>query len=477
MSALRLVLLVALLVPGAAFAKKKKELPAPAFYELASPTLATVEYVQEYLAGGQKQQQRAYTDGVVISADGYVLISGKVRFPQRSGGRLAGGSRPELSKFRLFFADGRKLDATVVGFDDDLNLGVLKLTDPPADLKFVEFREGFEAEVGTPLRSMTLYSEEYGRTPVLEGMAVNALLESPQDVWSLAGASSNLLGAPLWDPRGKVVGVVAQVPMSPWAGRQVRPDLSGPVGLSYDRFASWLDETLATARKAEAVQDEEDNSGWFGVMFQHLDPDLAAHLKISEGGGIVLSRVIPGSPAEDAGMKALDVLVQLDGQRIAVDDEADTTTFMSTIRAYEPGQTATFVREAPGGERSELTVTFVAAPKSVLHAERRSNDEFELTVREITLDTLLGQRLSADTPGVVLDGVTRAGWAGLAGMQPGYIVQRINDYEVTDLDSFEGALAKVIEEQPEKVLFFVRFRRDTRFFVAEPDWTELDAQP
>ena len=33
---------------------------------------------------------------------------------------------------------------------------------------------------------------------------------------------------------------------------------------------------------------------------------------------------------------------------------------------------------------------------------------------------------------------------------------------------------KVLTVRPEKVLFFVRFRRDTRFFVAEPDWTELD---
>ena len=45
-------------------------------------------------------------------------------------------------------------------------------------------------------------------------------------------------------------------------------------------------------------------------------------------------------------------------------------------------------------------------------------------------------------------------------------------HDVTDLDSFGAALEKVGEAKPDKVLFFVRFRRDTRFFVAEPDWTE-----
>ena len=103
---------------------------AAAFYKAASPTLATVEFVQEFMASGQRQQTRSWTDGVVVSADGFVLISGRVRFPQRgSSGRLSGGSLPELVSFRLHFADGREHDASVVAFDDDLNLGVLRITD------------------------------------------------------------------------------------------------------------------------------------------------------------------------------------------------------------------------------------------------------------------------------------------------------------------------------------------------------------
>ena len=74
----------------------------------------------------------------------------------------------------------------------------------------------------------------------------------------------------------------------------------------------------------------------------------------------------------------------------------------------------------------------------------------------------------------MVDGLSSAGWAGLAGLSGGMIIQRINQHDVTDLASFEAAMAQVKEERPEKVLFFVRFRRDTRFFVAEPDWSELD---
>ncbi len=474
---LLLIAALSLLLPATASAKRKR-LSVPDFYALAEPTIATVEFSQEFVAGGQRQQTRGFTDGFVVSEDGLVLISGRVRFPQRGGsGRISGGSLPELGGFHLRFADGREHEAEVVMFDDDLNLGLLRITDlaDGDSLPAVTFKRGYKANVGRGLHSMTLYTQQYGREPVYSPVSINAMLDVPQDLWSLAGASSSILGAPLWDGRGNVVGVVANVPMSPWGGRQVVPDLSGPVGLPYDRFAGWLDEAIAVAREQRAAEEapEPEAQAWMGVMFQPLEKDLGKHLGISDGGGIVVTRVIPGSPAEAAGLKPLDVLVEVDGDRIAVTQSSDTTAFSRRIRSYEPGTAITFTREQSGGERDSLVLTLAPTPLSELHAERRTNEPFELTVRELTLDTLLGHRLPPETPGVVVDGVTRAGWAGLAGLYVGLIIQRIDEHDVVDLDSFEAALAAVGEAKPDKVLIFVRHGRTTRFLVAEPDWDEL----
>ncbi len=469
------LLALSLVLPGTAQARKKKPLPVPVFYETASRNIATVEFVQEYLAGGQRQQTRGYTDGVVISEDGLVLISGRVRFPQRSGSRLTGGSLPELGQFRLYFSDGRKLAAKVLAFENDLNLGLLRISDVPADgMPHISWRSGYSAKVGDGLRTMTLYTEEYGRKPVYSTVGVNALLDTPQAVWSLQGASSNILGAPLWDEQGKAVGVVAEVPMSPWAGRQVMPDLSGPVGLAYDRFGAWIAQALEEEQQVAARQEEDETAAWLGVMFQPLDRDLASHLKVSEGGGVVVSRVVPGSPAEAAGITPLDILVAMDGERIAVEQDADTALFSRQIREREAGSTVIFQRELPGGGTEDISIVLAQAPRSELHAERRTDDAFELTVREVTTDTLLGQRLDPATPGVVVDGLTRAGWAGLAGLRRGSIIQRIGERDVSDLDSFTATMAAIAEERPEQVLFFVRFGRSTGFFVAEPHWDDVD---
>jgi S1-C subfamily serine protease len=469
------LLVVALLAPSVGHAaRKKKPQPVPVFYETAGRTLATVEFVQEYLAGGQRQQTRGYTDGFVISADGLVLISGRVRFPQRSGSRLTGGSLPELSDFLLHFSDGRELRAEVLGFENDLNLGLLRIVDVPAGgLPHIQWREGYDAQVGDGLRTLTLYTEEFGRKPVFSGLGVNARLDTPQDVWSLSGASSDILGAPLCDDQGHVVGVVAEVPMSAWAGRQVMPDLSGPVGLSYDRFKAWIAQTVTEEKQVAAQQEEDDDAAWLGVMFEPLDRDLAKHLKVSDGGGVIVSRVVPGSPAEAVGLQPLDILVAMDGARIGVQQDADTAQFARQIRERKAGSTVVFTRERPGGATDDVPIVLVQAPRSELHAERRTDDEFELTVRELTTDTLLAQRLPPGTPGVVVDGLTRAGWAGLSGLRQDSIIQRINEHDVVDLEGFTAAMDAIAQERPGKVLFFVRYGRNTGFFVAEPNWDDV----
>ena len=181
--------------------------------------------------------------------------------------------------------------------------------------------------------------------------------------------------------------------------------------------------------------------------------------------------------AEAAGLRPLDILVKMDGKQIPVTEGSDLPVFAQQLRDMKAGYTVTFTRKSPeDGSTEDVEATLMRAPKSELLAERRSDDAFEFSVREITLDVKLGQRLP-DVQGVVVDAVERAGWAGLAKLPVGVILQRINKHEVTDLATFEAAMAKVKETKPDQVLFFVRYRRSTQFHVAEPDWDEAkDAQ-
>ena len=66
--------------------------------------------------------------------------------------------------------------------------------------------------------------------------------------------------------------------------------------------------------------------------------------------------------------------------------------------------------------------------------------------------------------------VERVGWAGLAGMVEGDVIQRINNENVTDLPSYRKAMEKISKDQPSRVAFFVQRGNRTQFKFAEPEW-------
>lgn len=457
---------------------------ATALLNRMAPAIVTVEYVQSTTQAGQKQQNRGTTHGVVLTDDGLVLVSGKIRFPSR------GGPLPQIEEIRLHGTGGRSFRAEAVDFDNDLNLGLLRILDAPSGEALPHLvpvpDRGFT--VGDNLQTATLLSEDYGRTPQWMGLGVTAQLDTPQPSLAIGGAGLHLLGAPLLDGRGRMVGVLAQLPMSPWAARQVAPELSMVVGVPSSRFLGFVatasekaralprgvaadsEEGRLTAARAAAAVDAE--SAWMGIEFQPLWPELGEHLGVGRSGGVVITRVVQGGPADVAGLRTLDVLTEFDGAPIAVSRDSDAPVFARLIRSKAPDRSITVLRHRAGAAPGRVDVRLERSPKSELLAERLTDDRFDYAVREITLDTLLQQRLARDTTGVVVDSVTRAGWAGLAELPTGVIVQRINDHEVRDLASWRAAMAAVVAARPEKVLFFVRFRRETRFYVAEPDWME-----
>ncbi len=65
---------------------------------------------------------------------------------------------------------------------------------------------------------------------------------------------------------------------------------------------------------------------------------------------------------------------------------------------------------------------------------------------------------------------SRAGWAGLAGIGDGDLIQKINQYEIKDIPGFRKAMETIAKAQPDRVTFEVLRRTRTYFMFAEPEW-------
>ena len=107
--------------------------------------------------------------------------------------------------------------------------------------------------------------------------------------------------------------------------------------------------------------------GWLGVEAQELNPELAASFGLQAPAGVVIAGVVPGGPADQAGLQPGDVLLEVDGQPIL-----DPRQTMSDIAEVEPGMTlpVTVVR---GGERVEMELTVGERPTPRLPTRGRDS--------------------------------------------------------------------------------------------------------
>jgi serine protease Do len=77
---------------------------------------------------------------------------------------------------------------------------------------------------------------------------------------------------------------------------------------------------LRAAEMASAAESEPAGSDW-GVSVQKLTPDIAQQLGVASGKGVVITRVAPDSPADDAGLQTGDVVLQVDHDKVASPDD------------------------------------------------------------------------------------------------------------------------------------------------------------
>ena len=281
--------------------------------------------------GGQAGQGVAMGSGVIFDANGLILTNHHV---------VAGNP----TKLTVTLKDGRTLDATIYGVDTLTDLAIVKAdgtglpTAPIGDSSTVQVGQQAIA-IGSPLGqfSDSVTSgiiSALGRSIDVEGGHLSNLIQT--DTAINPGNS----GGPLLDPSGKVIGInTAVAGDSQGIGFAIPIDIARPL--------------LAQASAGQALARP-----WLGVRFETIDPSIkqAAGLGVDNGAWIpdagalgtggqdpnepfaqaaAEPAIVPGGPAEKAGLKAGDIITAVNGQ--ALDAQHPLDLVMSQLA---PGQTA-----------------------------------------------------------------------------------------------------------------------------------------
>jgi serine protease Do len=209
--------------------------------------------------------------------------------------------------------------------------------------------------------------------------------------------------------------------------------------------------------------------GWIGIAIQPVSRDYAKYYNQPDLEGILISDIIPDSPAEKAGLLPGDIIVEYMGEKISAEKEEDLNKFqflVSQSNVEEPAQ----MKIVRNGSPMIVEVEIARQPK--VKADEYETD-FGFTVKEIT-DAIYRQYMLDDKEGVLVSFVEVGGVASTAQLQEDDIIVKVEKFETKNLDEFKKSLEQVKNEK--QIMLTVKRGKSKRFVLLLPE-EELKIPP
>ncbi|MDR0901686.1 MAG: Do family serine endopeptidase [Opitutaceae bacterium] len=395
------------------------------------------------LFGGGRQTQRqpeqnGLGSGVVVSADGYIVTNSHV---------VSGADVIKVS-----FNDGRELAAKLVGADPKSDLAVIKVD--AAGLPAITFADSDQLEVGDRVLAI---GNPFGIGQTVTSGMVSGLgratlgLDYEDFIQTDAAINPGNSGGALVDVLGRLVGVNTAI-------------LSRSGGFQGIGFA--IPGNMTRSIMEQLVANGKVTRGHIGVMVQNITPAFAEQFGLDKTEGALVSEIVSDGPADKAGVKTGDVIVEFNKKPIK-----DGRALKLTVANVAPGQTVPVVVSRDGKtETIELKVGELPREPGDRDgpavAESARN---EGTLQGVAVNDLSGRaRREFDIParvrGALVTEVAPDSAAAAAGLQPGDVIMEINRQPV---HSSEDAVRLTENPKSRKTLLLIWNQKGTRFVAVD----------
>ncbi len=353
----------------------------------------------------QPRKQQGMGTGFIISADGYILTNNHV----------VNGADEIMVKL----SDGREIKAELKGTDDKLDVALLKISDK-VPLPFAELGDSDQLEVGEWVMAI---GNPFGLAHTVTAGIVSAkgrvIGSGPYDDYIQTDASINPgnSGGPLFSGTGKVIGINTAI-------------IANGQGIGFAipiNMAKSVAEQLKSTGKVVR--------GYLGVNFDKLSPNLAKSLGLKSEKGVIITHVEKDSPADKAGLKVEDVIVEFDGKSV------NAQTDLPKVVAAAPVGKDVKVTVFRKGKKLALTVKVGRQGLSSVSATP-STAGIGISIRELSPEVARQLGLK-ETKGVVVSDVKSGSPAEDAGMVKGDLIIEFNGKQVDTIEVFSELAAKV----------------------------------
>ncbi len=432
---------------GSAFSRIAKEaLPAVVFIDVDSTVEVAVPGSgnpfdelfgwgvprnRSYGHGTRKYHQQGQGSGFIISKDGYILTNNHV---------VEGADRIDVT-----LADGRKFDAELVGTDPKTEVALIKINTDD-DLPVLTLGDSDALEVGEWVLAA---GNPFGLSQTITAGIVSAkdrsevgITDYANFIQTDAAINPGNSGGPLLNIHGEVVGI----------NTAIFSQTGGYMGIG---FAIPINQAIPI--KDQLIDHGSVQRSVLGIYIQEVDEELADSFGREDSGGILIAQIMEGSPAENAGLRVGDIIVELNGE-----NAGKVGSFRSRVAAITPN-TKVDLKIFRDGEFLDISAVTQAMDDGVVVTDSSKPailEKLGMSIRDREMENRQHHRLDF---GVVIDGVEQGGAAWRAGLKAGELILSVNRIPVGSVDEFNRVLLEVGDA--DYILLHVSSGRGARFVV------------
>lgn len=410
------------------------------------------DFFENQMPKGKVRKATSMGSGFIVdAAKGYIVTNNHV---------IA-----DADEINVILHDDRSVKAELVGHDPKLDIAVLKIPTQGLDLKAVEFGDSDAIRVGDWVLAI---GNPFGLGGTVTAGIISArardINAGPYDDFLQTDASINRgnSGGPMFGTDGKVIGVNTAI-FSP---------SGGSVGIGFAIPANLVKPVVD-----QLVEYGHTRRGWLGVRIQDVNEDIADSLGLKKAQGALVAEVTPKGPADKAGIKQGDVILEFDGKsvegmrrlpRIVAETkisrmvpvtiwrDGKKQTVMSSVGELEKAETDGLMNDDSGKKPA------TPAPQE---ADGSAIKVLGLSVGDITPALRTRYQIAETRQGVVITDINADGPAADKDLRVGDVIAEVNQQEVTSPKDIETRIADARKMGRTRVLMLID-RAGTLRFVA-----------
>ena len=390
------------------------------------------EFWERFFGGEipREHETRSFGSGFIINKEGYIMTNNHVV--------------ENAKEITVTLHNGKDYQAKVIGLDKKTDLALIKI-EVEEDLPVAPLGDSDKLGVGEWVLAI---GNPFGLAETVTAGIVSAkgrvIGAGPYDDFIQTDASINPgnSGGPLFNFWGEAVGInTAIIAEGPGIGFAI------PINMAKELLPQLKEKGRVTR-------------GWLGVRIQAVTPQLAESFGLEEKKGALVSQVFKGSPADKAGMKQGDIILEFDHTEIS------NSRDLSRIVASTPVGKSVAIIIFRNGKTIHLRATVGEMEEPTEIAKAPPKKSFGLTVQNITPEIASDLELETTT-GVVVAGVEPESPAAEADIRKGDVILEVDRQPVKNVEDFEQAMETAKDR--ENTLFLIRRGDSNLFVVVRPE--------